>query len=262
MGCRSVRYGRPPTKAEPASGASRPRMTRIVVDLPAPLGPTKPVTWPGATVNVMPSRAWAWPNRLRSPVTSIVASMAGNATVPRWPRSSRRRAVFPGTAPVAPNGYAVPLESYARINRRGGRGCARRSGRMGDMGERWLARPEGAGRTAGLLLALAAFGQAVGQAVSLGSGSPGAAPVTLAVFLYAVPLCGLALLSTVPLLFLRPVWAAVVTAGATAGMLAWFPVPSVAGAVAAVAAVWRLGAAGSPHSADPHSADPHSAGPH
>src|ERR1700728_2507596 len=27
-------------------------MTRIVVDLPAPLGPTKPVTWPGATVNV------------------------------------------------------------------------------------------------------------------------------------------------------------------------------------------------------------------
>ena len=32
-------------------------MTRIVVDLPAPFGPTKPVTWPGRTVNVMPSSA-------------------------------------------------------------------------------------------------------------------------------------------------------------------------------------------------------------
>ena len=41
------RYGRPPTSAVPASGASRPRITRIVVDLPAPFGPTNPVTWPG-----------------------------------------------------------------------------------------------------------------------------------------------------------------------------------------------------------------------
>src|SRR5579859_1281602 len=76
MGCRSVRYGRPPTKAEPASGASRPRITRIVVDLPAPLGPTKPVTCPGATVNDMPSSATVGPNRLRSPLTSIVVSMS------------------------------------------------------------------------------------------------------------------------------------------------------------------------------------------
>ena len=29
----------------------------MVVDLPAPFGPTKPVTWPGWTVNVMPSSA-------------------------------------------------------------------------------------------------------------------------------------------------------------------------------------------------------------
>ena len=49
-------------------------MTRIVVDLPAPFGPTNPVTWPGCTVNVIPSRAIVGPNRLRSPVTSMVAS--------------------------------------------------------------------------------------------------------------------------------------------------------------------------------------------
>ena len=32
----------------PTSGASRPRIIRIVVDLPAPLGPRKPVTIAGA----------------------------------------------------------------------------------------------------------------------------------------------------------------------------------------------------------------------
>jgi hypothetical protein len=34
----------PPIRAVPASAASRPRMTRIVVDFPVPFGPTKPVT--------------------------------------------------------------------------------------------------------------------------------------------------------------------------------------------------------------------------
>jgi len=58
--------------ALPASAASRPRMTRMVVDLPAPFGPTNPVTSPGATVNVIPSRACVGPKRLRRPVTSIV----------------------------------------------------------------------------------------------------------------------------------------------------------------------------------------------
>ena len=50
-------------------------MIRIVVDFPAPLGPTKPVTVPGATVKVTPSRAIVRPNRLRSPSTSIVVSL-------------------------------------------------------------------------------------------------------------------------------------------------------------------------------------------
>ena len=59
-------------------------MTRIVVDLPAPLGPTNPVTWPGCTVNVIPSRATVGPNRLRSPVTSMVASSMRQSSLALW----------------------------------------------------------------------------------------------------------------------------------------------------------------------------------
>ncbi len=73
MGRRMLAYGFPATSAVPASGASRPSMTRMVVDLPAPFGPTKPVTWPRWTAKVIPSSASAGPNRLRSPLTSIVA---------------------------------------------------------------------------------------------------------------------------------------------------------------------------------------------
>ncbi len=122
---------------------------------------------------------------------------------------------------------------------------------MSGMGERWLtgalrrAAPR-LGLAAGAALALAAFGQAVGQAVTLGFANAGAGqdPGLLA-FLYAVPLCALALLSTVPLLF-----AAARRRGGRLGgvanvlVLAVFPAPTVAGALAAVFAVWRLGAAG------------------
>src|SRR5258708_36670286 len=78
-------------------------MTRIVVDLPAPFGPTKPVTWPGRTVNVIPSSAGTAPNRLRSPATSMVASMLDEARFRRGRRSSRRGTVLgvvlPGDLP-------------------------------------------------------------------------------------------------------------------------------------------------------------------
>jgi len=116
------------------------------------------------------------------------------------------------------------------------------------MGERWLTGLGDAprlGRAAGALLALAAFGQAVGQAVTLGFAKAGAGqdPGLLA-FLYAFPLCALALLSTVPLLFLRPVGAAVLSVLANVIVLAVFSAPTVGGALAAVFAVWRLGADG------------------
>jgi hypothetical protein len=43
--------------------------------LPAPFGPTNPVTTPGRTVNDIPSSASTDPNRFRNPATSIVASL-------------------------------------------------------------------------------------------------------------------------------------------------------------------------------------------
>ena len=120
-----------------------------------------------------------------------------------------------------------------------------------DMGERWLTGLGGAltirpaRRIAGVLLALAAFGQAVGQAVTLGSADHGTGlDPELLTFLYAFPLCALALLSTVPLLFARPVWAAVSAVGANVLVLAVFPATTVAGALAAVFAIGWLGAAG------------------
>jgi len=42
---------------EPLVGASNPRIRRIVVDLPAPLGPRKPVTIPGFTWKLRSSTA-------------------------------------------------------------------------------------------------------------------------------------------------------------------------------------------------------------
>ncbi len=45
----SCRYVYPPMVTAPAVGWSRPRIMRMVVDLPAPFGPRKPVTLPGCT---------------------------------------------------------------------------------------------------------------------------------------------------------------------------------------------------------------------
>ncbi len=43
------RKGRPPIVTRPLVGSSRPTIMRIVVDLPEPFGPRKPVTVPGLT---------------------------------------------------------------------------------------------------------------------------------------------------------------------------------------------------------------------
>src|SRR5437870_416811 len=62
----------PLTSAWPASSASRPMMMRIVVDLPEPFGPRKPVTRPGRTSKLRSSTAVACPYRLVSPCTWII----------------------------------------------------------------------------------------------------------------------------------------------------------------------------------------------
>src|SRR5581483_2563275 len=47
----SLETSRPPTVARPAVGVRRPQRMRMVVDLPAPLGPRKPKISPRATCN-------------------------------------------------------------------------------------------------------------------------------------------------------------------------------------------------------------------
>src|ERR1700761_1856415 len=58
--------------ALPDVGRSRPSNIRMVVDLPEPLGPRKPVTTPGCTVNDKSSTASFSPYRFVSPTASIM----------------------------------------------------------------------------------------------------------------------------------------------------------------------------------------------
>ena len=59
----------PRTAAVPASGRVKPRTTSRVVDLPAPFGPRKATTSPGATVRSRESTATTGPKVLRRPRT-------------------------------------------------------------------------------------------------------------------------------------------------------------------------------------------------
>src|SRR4029077_14792978 len=62
------RQGSPPSsRTVPLSARSRPSSTRMVVDLPAPFGPRKPVMSPGATVRPRPSSAFVRPKDLDRP---------------------------------------------------------------------------------------------------------------------------------------------------------------------------------------------------
>src|SRR5262249_23509388 len=76
---------------EPLVGSSRPRIIRIVVDLPAPFGPRKPVTVPGRTVNVRSETAGGGPDRLVSSLISIMKSTVPNGRGPvNWAASRPR----------------------------------------------------------------------------------------------------------------------------------------------------------------------------
>src|SRR5579883_3686374 len=57
-------------RTDPASSAVKPKMARIAVVLPAPLGPRNPTTWPEGTEKESPSRAVTGPNRRVSPSSS------------------------------------------------------------------------------------------------------------------------------------------------------------------------------------------------
>ena len=75
------RSGAPSTAESPASGAERPTSMRIVVVLPAPLGPRNPVTVPGSQRNETSLTTVRPPRRFVSPVASIMASDRSSAGV-------------------------------------------------------------------------------------------------------------------------------------------------------------------------------------
>jgi signal transduction histidine kinase len=103
--------------------------------------------------------------------------------------------------------------------------------------------------TAGAALAVAAFGQAVARAVTLATAhtvQTAAASTVGEAVLYAVPLCLLALATTVPLIFLPPAAAvAAITAASVVSLAALpFDALTVAGLAAQVLASYRLGRVG------------------
>src|SRR5690606_31700998 len=120
--------------AVPEVGWSRPSTRRIVVDLPAPLGPRNPVTRPGRTRKVRWStarrvpyslvRSWtpmlvmaaAWrPARVRGLPRTWRSSPPRGGAVPsvglaRWPHA-------PLAAPVRPDGDLHPMAASAHRDR-------------------------------------------------------------------------------------------------------------------------------------------------
>jgi hypothetical protein len=92
-------YRRPLTSTSPASGSSSASAIRIVVDLPAPFGPTNPVTRPLRAVNVKLSTATVLPYAFERPFASMVASI-GATVRPERPAvvapASRLRPPSPG----------------------------------------------------------------------------------------------------------------------------------------------------------------------
>src|SRR5579859_7515723 len=67
--------GMPPMVASPASAELSVARIRMVVVLPAPLGPTKPKISPFGTSKETSSSATRWPYSLCSPSTAIISSL-------------------------------------------------------------------------------------------------------------------------------------------------------------------------------------------
>ncbi len=62
--------GRPSSFSSPASGGNAPAMILSSVDLPAPLAPTRPLTFPSTTSKLTSLRAWTAPKRLLMPLAA------------------------------------------------------------------------------------------------------------------------------------------------------------------------------------------------
>src|SRR5207342_684735 len=84
----------PYTLAVPSLGVRKPAIIFIVVDLPAPLGPSRPSTSPGSTLKLIPSTAVSRPYRLRRALASIIAE-------PRLVLIGRKDAIPAGTDSIS-----------------------------------------------------------------------------------------------------------------------------------------------------------------
>ena len=91
---------KPATSARPALGASSVVSTRTVVVLPAPLGPSRPKTSPGATAKETPPTASSRSKRTTRSSTSSARLLAGDAHAPRLARRLERGLAV-RTAPAA-----------------------------------------------------------------------------------------------------------------------------------------------------------------
>src|SRR5262245_52208113 len=105
----------PEMVAWPEVGAVSPTMTRMVVDLPAPLGPRKPVTRPASAVKLMSSTAVKSPYFLVSDSTLIMQRrLLGAGTSPHQGSRGARPGFDPRAdlrvAPEDPSGRDSDLE--------------------------------------------------------------------------------------------------------------------------------------------------------
>src|SRR5436190_10721142 len=133
----------PFTLTDPPVGWSRPRISRIVVVLPAPFGPRNPVIRPGSMVNDSWSTASLSPKRLVRPRASIIVdppqARGPRARPPeqvcrygaRWRVSRRADSRPPGErSPATPGdvrGRGTERESPAQLGQRRGRRRRRHS---------------------------------------------------------------------------------------------------------------------------------------
>src|SRR5215471_1939321 len=118
----------PATRPSPDVGRSKVARNRIVVLLPAPLGPMKPKTSPLPIVKLRSSTATKSPYRLVKFITSIMN--------PRSPRMLSRRASDGGSSPrrFSPLGRDgdAPSSPQGKIGARAHHGDVRRGGVASD----------------------------------------------------------------------------------------------------------------------------------
>src|SRR4051794_26575328 len=78
---------RPATVTVPSVGGTTPASTRIVVDLPAPLRPSRAVAWPAYASRSMPATASTSPKRTCRPRTSTTGAWFTRRILPAEPGS-------------------------------------------------------------------------------------------------------------------------------------------------------------------------------